>query len=314
MKKKILLIGLILLSVFGLKAQTVLFSEDFETTDGSGWEVVFGDPVFTVDTVAGLNNKTKMLTNGDVKESIVLLKNPQFEGSFTLEFDDYPSFNLGGAVISYKDNKNFVCVLVSNSTRRVSVRQVVDGKWDGKFDIADGANGWPEWYDENFVSDSIGEEMAWAEGKPDMIHWKISVDADMGTVSVDVDGNSILKDVSVVLPSYTTRLGIYSWWCRHAIDNFKVSAPSVGVKNTAIQESLTIYPNPVVGKELVAANSLSGNLIVNIYSVNGAKMLSQNQLGGSEIRVNVSSLSAGIYFLNVINSNGENRNQRFIVK
>lgn len=291
------------------------FSEDFENTDGKSWNIVMGDPTFTVAKVDGLNNTTKMLTSSDVKESLVVLKDKQFEGAYTLEFDDYPSFNIGGAVINYVDNQNFVCVTANNNSRRISVRQVVNGQWDGQFPKADG-EAWRFWKDENFVSDSIGfDKMAWAEGKPDMIHWKIMVDPDLGTVTVYIDGNLIMKDVSVVLPQYKATVGIYSWWCRRAIDNFKVTQSTVGVKDFALQNPLKLYPNPVVGGQLnVDASKLDGKIALNVYSVNGAKMTSQTTQGGSLIHLDVSNLKAGIYFLNVANSKGVSINQKFIVR
>jgi len=274
-----------------------------------------GDPTFTVANVDGLNNTTKMLTSSDVKESLVVLKDKQFEGAYTLEFDDYPSFNIGGAVINYVDNQNFVCVTANNNSRRISVRQVVNGQWDGQFPKADG-EAWRFWKDENFVSDSIGfDKMAWAEGKPDMIHWKIMVDPDLGTVTVYIDGNLIMKDVSVVLPQYKATVGIYSWWCKRAIDNFKVTQSTVGVKDFTIQNSLRLYPNPVVGGQLnVDASKLDGKITLNVYSATGAKMTSQTTHGGSLIHLDVSDLKAGIYFLNVANSKGVNINQKFIVR
>lgn len=84
---------------------------------------------------------------------------------------------------------------------------------------------------------------------------------------------------------------------------------------SAYQNSVKLYPNPVVGGQLnVDASALIGSLSLSVYSTTGEKITFQTAQGGSLIHLDISNLKAGIYFLNVINNKGMNVNQRFVVK
>jgi hypothetical protein len=90
------------------------------------------------------------------------------------------------------------------------------------------------------------------------------------------------------------------------------------VNNVESIENASIYPNPVTDKFKIAFNTSRiekinititnsvGAVIKTIdeYTINGQNIISFNDL----------SLSSGMYFVNISNSNGLNKNMKFIVK
>ncbi|MBE0653629.1 MAG: hypothetical protein IH594_07510, partial [Bacteroidales bacterium] len=225
MKKILVSLCLMVVSASLLLSQEVLYEQDFEAAGaGSEWSLVQGDAVFGVGTYADIDNTSKMMVSTDVKQSIMALNGSEFEGPFTLEMESYPSFNFAGPIVNYVDNDNFVCVTIDNNDKRVRVRQVVNGTWDTDFPVGDGDD-WRFWKNADYVSDSLSAEIlgGWTEGASATLKWKIMVDPDLGTVTVYLNNNLILEDVPVVLPQYTAKIGVYTWWCRHGFDNIKVS-------------------------------------------------------------------------------------------
>jgi len=316
MKKFLLSFCLIIGSASFLIAQEVLYEQNFEAANaGTEWALVQGDPTFAVGVYGDINNTTNMMVSKDVKQSIMALQGKEFEGPFTLEMESYPSFNFAGPIVNYVDDKNFVCVIVDNNDKRVRVRQVVDGVWDGKFPVGDG-NEWRFWKDETYVSDSLGTDiLAWGENKPNTVHWKIKVDPDEGTVTVYIDDKLILKDVPVVLPQYNAKIGVYTWWCRHGFDNIKVYGGITTSISKVIQiPALNIYPNPVSNGILnVDATFYNGRVNIDIYNLLGAKVFSVEENAGDKIRLNLNGMKKGMYVVKINNNQGSSQSQKLIV-
>jgi len=53
---------------------------------------------------------------------------------------------------------------------------------------------------------------------------------------------------------------------------------------------------------------------VEVYDVLGRKLAIQQQRNANSLKLNVSKLDTGIYFINVSNNNGETKSIRFIKK
>jgi hypothetical protein len=317
MKNLLLPVLLILLSVSTLQAQEVLYSQDFEDYDSNpDWELVQGDAVFAVGMVSNINNTSKMMSSSEIKQSIMTLNNKKFTGPFNIEVEAYPSFNFSGIIVNYVDNDNFVVVTVDNNDKRVRVRQVVNGVWDSQFPVGDGDE-WRLWIDGSYVSEPLVPEiMAWSEGKPDLIHWKIMVDPDLGTITVYIDGNLILEDVSVALPQYEANVGIYTWWCRHAFDNIKVTVPEIDTKvsNLKADSKLSIYPNPVTAGMLkLDASKMTGLVKVEIIDISGVVKYTTMEKSRSTIQINLSEIAKGLYFLKATDASGVSNVEKIII-
>jgi len=297
------------------------YAQDFEAAGaGSEWVLKQGDPTFAVGAVtwATIDNTTKMLNSGDVKQSIMALSGYEFEGPFTYEIETYPSFNFAGPIVNYVDNDNFVVVTIDNNDKRVRVRQVVNGVWDADFPVGDG-DAWRFWVDADYVTDTLSTEVlgGWTEGASATLKWKLLVNPDEGTLTVFLNGNLILKDVSVVLPQYKAQIGIYTWWCRHAIDNIKVTEGIDDTSTPRISQSIEIkaYPNPVTNGILnIDTRALNGDAVAKVFNLLGSEMMSHKITTGDIQQIDTRNLVPGIYFINIRDGKGLNATQKFVVR
>ncbi|MEX1187971.1 MAG: PKD domain-containing protein [Bacteroidia bacterium] len=74
----------------------------------------------------------------------------------------------------------------------------------------------------------------------------------------------------------------------------------------------TIFPNPFESVLQLSSNSNDSNSLVEIYSLNG-RLIQQSIMNGNTLQVNTSNLKAGVYLLQISDSN-QNRSIHKIVK
>ncbi|MEZ4974984.1 MAG: T9SS type A sorting domain-containing protein [Flavobacteriaceae bacterium] len=86
-------------------------------------------------------------------------------------------------------------------------------------------------------------------------------------------------------------------------DSFKIalSADALSIEEAMLEE-VKIYPNPV-SDYLVIDSNMANVERVEIYTVSGKLLLSQNLIGNSN-NVDFSSFSEGLYLVKIISSNG----------
>ena len=80
-------------------------------------------------------------------------------------------------------------------------------------------------------------------------------------------------------------------------------------------DDISIFPNPINTEFLtikMGQNSI-GKLKVKLMSLDGKKVLDKNLSNAGTIRIDVSSISEGIYILSVINS-GKSISQRVVIE
>ena len=75
-----------------------------------------------------------------------------------------------------------------------------------------------------------------------------------------------------------------------------------GISQNTLDKSLVIYPNPTTNVFHIDYTGVNGDAVVNVYDINGRLVLSQNMIGKTII--DASSLSDGIYNVNITNSDG----------
>jgi photosystem II stability/assembly factor-like uncharacterized protein len=80
--------------------------------------------------------------------------------------------------------------------------------------------------------------------------------------------------------------------------------PPVGINEKTQTTSLKIYPNPAKGKIIIEPTGSGSNMngTVSLYGLSGQEMIRQ-QVQGSKVEINVSSLPTGIYFIRLENNN-----------
>ena len=83
-------------------------------------------------------------------------------------------------------------------------------------------------------------------------------------------------------------------------------------ENPSQATAVYAYPNPT--KDMLTLINLTDEEGVEVYDVLGRKQTVQQQRNANSLKLNVSKLDTGIYFINVSNNNGETKSIRFIKK
>lgn len=83
-------------------------------------------------------------------------------------------------------------------------------------------------------------------------------------------------------------------------------------ENPSQATAVYAYPNPT--KDMLTLINLTDEEGVEVYDVLGRKLAIQQQRNANSLKLNVSKLDTGIYFINVSNNNGETKSIRFIKK
>ena len=82
--------------------------------------------------------------------------------------------------------------------------------------------------------------------------------------------------------------------------------------NSILKTKVSVYPNPATDLLNVTINNASfKNSSVSIFNISGTELLSSNMVGTSS-QFNIESLSSGVYFVKIRNSNGFDKTVKFI--
>ncbi|NOY48265.1 MAG: T9SS type A sorting domain-containing protein, partial [Chlorobi bacterium] len=92
-------------------------------------------------------------------------------------------------------------------------------------------------------------------------------------------------------------------------DSFNCTGATLGLTNRSAVLDIKLYPNPAKGEFRI--EGLLENSQLEIYNLNGVLVLNLNNYKGK--RVDVSSLSASVYFVKISNSNAT-RVKRLIIE
>ena len=98
--------------------------------------------------------------------------------------------------------------------------------------------------------------------------------------------------------------------------NFNNTESTTAIKETDLVNGIEIFPNPASQSINFEFSELSdGYKQINIYNVTGLKIIEHNLKGvETSLKINLMDLNAGQYFLELIDSNGVKRIDRFIKK
>ena len=72
------------------------------------------------------------------------------------------------------------------------------------------------------------------------------------------------------------------------------------------------YPNPT--KDILTLINLTTQESVGVYDLLGSKQSIEQERNAERLKLNVSNLKRGLYFINVSNTNGDTKAIRFIKK
>lgn len=97
------------------------------------------------------------------------------------------------------------------------------------------------------------------------------------------------------------------------IDNDKAIYTNENLSiNDFDNSKISIHPNPAINEVYLSSVNVSGNLKIKIYNIEGQLLNAQNVSFENQASVDVSSLSNGIYFLNIEDINGNTTIKKFI--
>ena len=114
----------------------------------------------------------------------------------------------------------------------------------------------------------------------------IPADANLGTHSMRFKANW-----SVGVPDDACEVTSYG----EVEDYFVTIVESLSTNDYQL-EGLKIYPNPVNGDFVTIKSPIAGDKFINLFDINGRKVLSTNLVGDM---LNISSLSSGFYMIEV---------------
>jgi LEA14-like dessication related protein len=75
--------------------------------------------------------------------------------------------------------------------------------------------------------------------------------------------------------------------------------------NVGADWNADVFPNPIAGSLYIRSSNGDDNLNVKIMDVNGSLVYSQNLTNANSASIDVSSLKAAIYFVEIQNSDGK---------
>jgi hypothetical protein len=81
-----------------------------------------------------------------------------------------------------------------------------------------------------------------------------------------------------------------------------------------IDQGVKIYPNPVTDDKLMFSLGnvlVSDKIRIEIYSIDGRKILSKDFIGNSEDQINISTLTSGLYIVRVLQNNHQIHTDKF---
>jgi hypothetical protein len=174
------------------------------------------------------------------------------------------------------------------------INECGDGNPSQSLEVEVGAMPFPEISGEELVCDYQVEIYEVSENAGSIYLWDVTggtITGDDSTFSVTVEWGEV--GIGTLTVSEITEIG-----CEGYSESFEVVIDGC----TAIDEeissaSIHIYPNPA--KEYVTIKSSQNVISIDIYAMNGEKVLSQSKLTES-MKINTSGLNAGMYLIRLV--------------
>jgi hypothetical protein len=282
---KIIIISFLLFSVHSLWAQNVLYEEDFNSGEATGWTPILnsvdGNWSVAENTATGGGLQYNNSNGADMISSVYMDKD--FE-NFSLTATMYSVWgNKVGIIFNYQDEDNFYVVEHWGNHQNLYLREKVNGIWEtGEGNEADGGYFWNA--DSLFLNNDKYKNRVDTLVASDWYETgefadKIRIDNADGKTSVWINDVLILDQVET--PLFTSgKIGFYTHWCPAFFDDIKVvSAGPVGENNytedfnSGEAPGWTPILNSVDGNWSVAENTATGGGL-QYNNSNGADMIS----------------------------------------
>ena len=130
-----------------------------------------------------------------------------------------------------------------------------------------------------------------------------------GADATGIGGNVAYSVGQVVYNSNTDASGTVSQGVQQAFEIF-----SVGIKETELNISLSVFPNPSTEHlTLQISNYSNEQLLYQLYDMQG-KLLNNSPITAEQTQINMNSLPTATYFINVVNQKNKEVQSFKIIK
>jgi hypothetical protein len=119
------------------------------------------------------------------------------------------------------------------------------------------------------------------------------------TISTGANGTPVSASITISMSTTDgSTLGVIN---NCTIDDISISSVPLNILEPSIQQ-ISIYPNPcTVEMAKLDLTEISGQVLLNIFDMQGKNVWSEKVVGGANHSLNVRELSAGIYMVKIVN-------------
>ena len=125
--------------------------------------------------------------------------------------------------------------------------------------------------------------------------------ADYNSSNIDTNPKESISSLQGILPFSSEKMGTITITLEEVI---------LGIDDSAINESISIYPNPAQNYITVSNNTALNS--VEIYSVLGNKVLEKSNLNSLSETIDISNLPSGIYLINSVDTEKRSATKKLV--
>jgi hypothetical protein len=114
------------------------------------------------------------------------------------------------------------------------------------------------------------------------------------------------EDISS-LPVGTYTVTVTDKYCGIATLTVKITDAPMGISTMDATSAITLAPNPAANQLTIRSTAQFQNASIRLMNIGGRLIQQEEALNGNDFTVDVSTLSAGVYFVEVMNVNAVSR-------
>ena len=290
MKKTLLCAGLFLGSLLTVNAQTVLFEDSFETYENFAIADVGDWTLIDVDgkTVYGFNGVT-FPNSGVAKAFIVFNATATVDPLEPTEASDWTARTGDKHMVSFAASSGSNNDWLISPPITLGASANVLSFWAKSCDSEYGAEKFKVGISSGATTTDVTLLSTGVITTPSDATWAEYT----YTVPASFDGQEVYFSINCVSPD---QFGF-------AVDDFKVTTGTLSTENF-FKSNFAVYPNPATSVLNITSNANAAINAASITDINGRTVKTVSLNAVSEAQINISDLTAGVYFLNVTSDAG----------
>lgn len=109
------------------------------------------------------------------------------------------------------------------------------------------------------------------------------------------------------LPEGSYTVTVTDKYCGVATLTVKIASSAVGIADNSAANNISISPNPTSNLFTIHADQQLNRAAIHVLAINGEVIYQQENVSGNDFKMDASTLSSGIYFVEVICDNKTSR-------